>query len=172
MNHAAATIRDAIPETAELRQIAAIMEHYVRNTVVTFAETAPDVQEWEQRCRDLEAHGLPFLVAEDHTGVVGFAYVAPWRPKAAYRHTVEDTIYVAPSAAGRGIGKALLSVLIERAGVAGCRQMVAVVVDTGNPASAELHRRLGFEDVGRLKEVGFKHDQWLDTVLMQRRVGA
>ncbi|MBB5980303.1 N-acetyltransferase family protein [Kribbella solani] len=152
----------------ELSAIAAIMSHYVRNTVVTFIESPPTVSDWAERYWDLAARGLPFLVAEADGDVVGFAYAAPWRPKSAYRHTVENSIYLSPAATGLGIGTALLERLIERSAAAGCRQLIAVIVDAGDPASAKLHRRHGFSDAGRLHAVGFKHGRWLDTMLLQR----
>jgi L-amino acid N-acyltransferase YncA len=104
--------------------------------------------------------------------VVGFAYAAPWRPKSAYRYTVENTVYLAPGVTGRGIGAALLTALIDHAAAAGCHQMIAVIADTGSPASARLHRRLGFTDAGRLHAVGFKLGRWIDTRLMQRDLTA
>jgi L-amino acid N-acyltransferase YncA len=166
------TIRPVVPDSSDLTAVTAIMAHYVEHTVATFNETSPTVEEWAQRCSDLAALGLPFLVAETAGEVVGFAFVAPWRPKSAYRYTVENTVYLAPGATGHGIGAALLAELIDRAATAGCRQIVAVIADTGNPGSAALHRRLGFVDAGRLRSVGFKHGRWIDTVLMQRDLTA
>jgi phosphinothricin acetyltransferase len=157
-----------VPESSDLTAVAAIMAHYVEHTVATFNEVPPTLEEWERRHVDLAARGLPFLVAETTGGVAGFAYVAPWRPQSAYRHTVESTVYLAPDATGHGLGTTLLSELIDRAAAAECRQMLAVIADTGNPASAALHRRLGFADAGRLRAVGIKHGRWIDTLLMQR----
>jgi phosphinothricin acetyltransferase len=162
------SIRPVAPGSSDLVAVTAIMAHYVEHTVATFSESAPTLQEWVGRHSDLTAAGLPFLVAETAGEVVGFAYVAPWRPKSAYRYTVENTVYLAPGAKGRGIGTALLVQLIDQASGAGCRQMIAVIADTGSPASAALHRRLGFVDAGRLHAVGFKHGRWIDTQLMQR----
>lgn len=161
-------IRPVVPGSADLTAVAAIMAHYVEHTVATFTEIPPSAEDWAQRHAELTALGLPFLVAEAGGEVVGFAYVAPWRPKSAYRYTVENTVYLAPGATGRGIGAALLTELIDRAVAAGCRQMIAVIADTGSPASAGLHRRLGFVDAGRLHAVGFKLGRWIDTLLMQR----
>lgn len=163
-------IRPVVPESADLTAVAAIMEHYVARTVATFNETSPTVGEWAQRHSDLTGRGLPFLVAELAGGVVGFAYAAPWRPQSAYRYTVESTVYLAPGATGHGIGTALLKELVNQATAAGCRQMIAVIADTGNPASAALHRRLGFAEAGRLHAVGVKHGRWIDTLLMQREL--
>ncbi|TDB83009.1 N-acetyltransferase family protein [Actinomadura sp. KC216] len=105
--------------------------------------------------------GLPFLVAEDAGEVTGFAYCKPWRSRSAYRHTVEDSV---SGAARRGAGRRLLA----DSAATGMRQMVAVVVETGDPASAALHRSCGFDEVGRLSAVGLKHGRWLDTLLLQR----
>lgn len=164
-------IRPVAPRT-DLAAVTAIMQHYVEHTVATFNEIAPTVGDWAQRCSDLAQRGLPFLVAELAGDVVGFAYVSPWRPQSAYRHTVENTVYLAPGTTGHGIGTALLTALIDQATTAGCRQMVAVIADTGNPASVALHRRLGFTDAGRLHAVGLKHGRWIDTRFMQRDLTA
>jgi len=161
-----------VPGSSDLTAVTAIMAHYVEHTVATFTEVPPSAADWAQRHAELTGLGLPFLVAEAGGEVVGFAYVAPWRPKSAYRYTVEDTVYLAPGVTGRGIGAALLTELFERAVAAGSRQMIAVIADTGSPASARLHRRLGFVDAGRLHAVGFKLGRWIDTQLMQRDLTA
>ncbi|MEV4298877.1 GNAT family N-acetyltransferase [Microbispora rosea] len=95
-------------------------------------------------------------------------YASPWRPKPAYRHTVEDSIYLAPGWTGRGLGSALLGALVDRCTQANLRQVIAVIADTGSDASTALHKRFGFTHVGRLTGVGYKHGRWIDTVLMQR----
>lgn len=159
-------------DAADLISVAGIFAHYVARTVVTFEETAPTVAQWRQRFDDLTARGLPFLVAEVSGDVAGYAYAAPWRPKPAYRFTVEDTVYLAPGRTGRGLGGALLGALLDRCALTGVRNVVAVVADTGDGASTALHRRFGFTDAGRLTAVGFKHGRWVDTVLMQRTLGA
>jgi L-amino acid N-acyltransferase YncA len=100
--------------------------------------------------------------------VVGYAYGGPWKERAAYRHTVENAIYLAPEARGRGVGRLLLDALLAACARAGVRQVIAVIADSGDPASARLHARSGFRMVGRLEQVGFKHGRWVDTVLMQR----
>ncbi|RJL24219.1 GNAT family N-acetyltransferase [Bailinhaonella thermotolerans] len=157
---------------ADLKTVGAIYAHYVREGVATFDEEPPGPEAWEAKHADLAARGLPFLVAEVDGEVAGYAYAAQYRPKPAYRHTVEDTIYLAPERTGRGLGKALLTALIEDATRAGARQMIAVVADTGDPASTLLHLRHGFTEVGRLKAVGRKHGRWVDTVLLQRELAA
>lgn len=147
--------------------IAAIYAHYVEHSVATFDLTAPDAAWWTAKIADLTAAGWPFLVAEDDGGLAGFAYVAPWRVKPAYRQTVEDTIYLTPGRTGRGIGRALMSALLDAARAAGARQVIAVVADGGDESSVRLHGAFGFVESGRLRAVGFKHGRWLDTLLLQ-----
>ena len=161
-------VRTAVPADAE--PVAAIFAHYVATSVATFEEVAPTAADWRQRLGELAARNLPFLVAEaDRDGsVCGFAYASPWRPKAAYRHTVEDTVYLSPGCTGRGIGSALLGSLLAGCAAADARQVIAVIADTGSDASAALHRRFGFTQAGLLSGVGRKHGRWIDTVLMQK----
>jgi L-amino acid N-acyltransferase YncA len=166
-------VRPAAPADAE--PVAAIFAHYVATSVATFEEVAPTAADWRQRLDDLAARNLPFLVAEtaERDGAIcGFAYASPWRPKPAYRHTVEDTVYLSPGHTGRGIGSALLGTLLAGCADAGARQVIAVIADTGSDASAALHRRFGFTHAGRLSGVGRKHGRWIDTVLMQKDLGA
>ena len=157
--------------SADLAAVAGIYAHYVRDTVATFDEIPPSVADWQHKLGELTALGLPFLVAETGDTVLGFAYAAPWRPKPAYRHTVEDTIYLAPEGTGRGLGRALLGSLLQGCADAGVHQVVAVIADSGNGASTGLHRALGFRDVGTLSGVGRKHGRWIDTTLMQLDLG-
>ena len=152
----------------DLPVIAAIYAPYVERTVVTFETEPPDVAAWTGRFDAVAVRGLPFLVAEEGGGVVGYAYAGPWKERAAYRHTVEDAIYLSPGSTGRGVGRVLLDTLLEACTAAGVRQVVAVIADSGDPASARLHTRCGFREVGRLERVGWKHGRWVDTVLMQR----
>lgn len=158
-----AIIRDARAE--DLAAIAAIYADYVEHTTVTLAETAPSLAEWQER---LASPGLPFLVAELRGKVVGMAYCSPWKTKSAYRFTVESTIYLSPSAAGRGLGTTLLTTLIDRCATAGVREVIAVIADNGNAASERLHERCGFAHAGRLTGVGVKHGKTVDTILLQR----
>ena len=153
---------------SDLDAIADIYAHYVTGTVATFDEVPPSLAEWRRRLDDLTERGLPFLVAKIGDVVVGYAYAGPWRPKPAYRHTLEDSVYLAPGWTGRGLGRALLESLLRGCEEAGARQVVAVIADTGSDASAALHSSLGFVHVGRLSGVGHKHGRWVDTVLMQR----
>ncbi len=160
-------VRPATPD--DLPAVAAILEPYVLGTAVTFDEDPPGVPAWEARLDDLHDRGLPFLVAEVDGVVVGYAYAAPWRPKAAYRHTVETTVYLSPAVQRRGVGTRLLSALLDACSLAGVREVVAVVAD--DPAAAgslPLHRRLGFEVAGVLRDVGVKHGRSVSTMLLQR----
>ncbi|XVQ09454.1 N-acetyltransferase family protein [Spirillospora sp. CA-255316] len=159
-------IRPAAP--ADLEAVAEIFAHYVLHTTITFEQTPPTLARWRERLAALDGDGLPFLVADVGGEVAGYAYAAPWRPKPAYRHTVEDSIYLAPARTGRGLGGALLDALLAGCARAGVRQVIAVIADTGTDASAALHGRHGFVHAGRLTGVGYKHGRWIDTVLMQR----
>lgn len=155
---------------ADLDRVADIFAHYVRDTAVTFETVPPAVADWHRRLDDLAGLGLPFLVARTGGEVAGYAYASPWRRKPAYRHTVEDSVYLAADRTGQGLGRALLGALLARCADAGIRQVVAVIADAGadSEASIALHRSFGFAPAGRLTGVGHKHGRWIDTVLMQR----
>ncbi|TDQ84459.1 phosphinothricin acetyltransferase [Dongia mobilis] len=161
---------------ADLPAIQAIYAHHVLTGSASFEELPPDVAEMTRRWQAIQAAGLPYLVAEDQfgagAGIAGYAYAGPYRPRAAYRFTVEDSIYLAPQAQGRGIGRALLARIIDDATALGLRQMIAVIGDSANQASVGLHRALGFDSVGTFRAVGFKFGRWVDSVLMQRALGA
>jgi phosphinothricin acetyltransferase len=122
----------------------------------------------DARRRAVQDQGLPYLVAEEDGEVLGFAYAAPFRPRAAYRYTLEDSVYIAPDAKGRGVGRAVLSAVIAACEKLGVRQLVAVIGDSQNAASLGLHRALGFEQAGIHKSVGFKHGRWVDIVMVQK----
>ena len=160
------TIRSA--NSDDLDAIANIYAHHVRTGVATFELDAPDVPELRRRFDAVKVVGLPFLTAVLDGEVAGYAYCTPWKTRPAYRHTVEDSVYLAPHAVGRGVGGRLLDRLLDDCGRAGIREIIAVIVDTDGEASLALHRSRGFVDAGRLKAVGFKHGRWLDTVLLQR----
>jgi phosphinothricin acetyltransferase len=164
-------VRIRSASAADLDAVADIFAHYVTNSVATFEETPPTVADWEHKLADLRGLALPFLVAAAGAEVVGYAYASPWRPKPAYRYTVEDSVYLAPGWTGKGLGRLLLTALLTRCADAGARQVIAVIADSGESASAALHRGCGFTHAGRLAEVGFKHGRWVDTVLMQRELG-
>jgi L-amino acid N-acyltransferase YncA len=154
-------------ELKDVEQVAAIYAHYVASGVATFDEIAPDVGAWSAKAGTIVARGFPFLVVEVDDEIAGFGYATLWRTRPAYRHTVEDTIYVAPDRLRQGLGGMLLGDIIEGCREAGVEQVIAVIADTDDPASEALHRSAGFVEVGRLKRVGFKHGQWIDTLLMQ-----
>ncbi|MEX3766746.1 N-acetyltransferase family protein, partial [Mycolicibacterium fortuitum] len=125
-------------------------------------------EEWERRLATAQKSELPFLTAALDGEIVGYAYCSPWKQRPAYRHTVENSIYLAAQAAGRGIGTLLLQGLLDGCTAAGIREVIAVVVDTDEAAaSLALHRKHGFVEAGRLRAVGYKHGRWLDTVLLQ-----
>ena len=155
--------------TAEdLRAVAEIYAHYVLTSVATFELEPPDDVEWRRRFEAIVGAGLPFLVTERDGVVAGYAYCAPWKTRPAYAGTVEDSVYVSPSAVGQGCGTELMRELLDACRAAGLREVIAVIADTGDPASVELHRRFGFTDAGRLVRVGVKHGRRVDTLLLQR----
>lgn len=157
-------------EPRDLDAIAEVYAHYVRHSVVTFEQQPPDRTEWARRFTTCEERGWPFLVAVSGTEVLGYAYVAPWRDRPAYRYTVENSVYVRADSGGRGLGRALLTGLLTGCRAAGLQEVIAVIVDSGDPASIALHRHCGFAEAGRLVGVGHKHGRTLDTVLMQHRL--
>lgn len=153
----------------DLPSVREIYNHYVATSTVTFDEvpmTLDGLRSQFQRLREL---GMPFLVAENPSGqILGFAYVFPWRQKAAYRYTVENSIYLRQAATGKGLGKQLLTELITRSRQAGFTEVVAVIADSGADASIAMHKKFGFTEIGHLHKVGFKFERWLGTVLMQK----
>ena len=166
---AAFVIRDA--GAGDVARITAIYAHHVLTGLASFELVPPDAAEMARRRESVLAWRLPYFVAEDASGILGYAYAAPYRTRAGYRHTVEDSIYVAPEAIGRGVGRELLERLIEACTACGCRQMLAVIGDTGNRPSIGLHEACGFVRVGMLPSTGFKFGRWVDSVLMQRGLG-
>jgi L-amino acid N-acyltransferase YncA len=163
------TIRPAA--IADLPAITAIYDHAVRTGTATFELDPPDLVEMTRRYRALTENGSPYLVATLGGGVAGYAYAGSYRPRPAYRFTVEDSIYLAPESQQRGIGTGLLCELIAQSEAHGYRQMIAVIGDSANTGSIALHMRAGFEMVGTHPNVGFKFGRWLDSVLMQRSLG-
>ena len=158
-------LRDAT--SADAPALADIYGHHVLHGLGTFEEIPPSSAEMASRLEGVRARGLPYLVAETDR-VVGFAYANPFRLRAAYRYTAEDSVYVAPGLVGGSIGKALVQEVIDRCAALGLRQLVAVIGDSGNAGSIGLHRSLGFEMSGLLPAVGFKHGRWVDIVMMQK----
>jgi phosphinothricin acetyltransferase len=163
-------IRPATP--ADIKDITAIYAHAVEYGTASFEIEPPGIAEMAKRQKALLDGGFPYLVADADGTVAGYAYAGPYRPRIAYRHTVEDSVYVNPGLTRHGIGRLLLTALIAKAEANGFRQMVAVIGDSRQTASIALHQSLGFSPVGTLMNIGFKHGRWLDTVLMQRPLGA
>jgi L-amino acid N-acyltransferase YncA len=159
-------IRPATP--SDLDAIGEIYAHHVLTGVATFEIVPPERTEWQLRLNGIVELGLPFVCGEIDGVVVGYAYCAPWKSRPAYARTVEDSVYVAADARGRGVGGRLLDAVLAGCADAGMREVIAVIVDDGGAASLALHRHRGFVDAGRLTSVGFKHGRWLDTVLLQR----
>ena len=159
-------IRPATPADAPV--VGDIYGHHVLHGLGTFEEIPPSNEEIAGRIAAVQDRGLPYLVAEDEARVIGFAYAAPFRPRAAYRYTVEDSVYIAPDAIGKGVGKALVSRVIAECEALGLRQMVAVIGDSENAGSIGLHRSLGFEHAGVGRAFGYKLGRWVDIVWMQR----
>lgn len=160
-------IRDATP--ADLLAVTEIYNYYITNSVVTFDLETMTIKDWETKFHWIQGLALPFVVAQSESGqILGFAYVAPWRQKAAYRRTVEDSIYLRPAAIGKKIGTRLLEALIEKSKAAGVKEIVAVISDKGAESSIKLHETFGFKHQGHLGKVGFKFGRWLGTVLMQK----
>ncbi len=161
-----AVVRATSPD--DLDAISSIYAHHVETGVATFELIPPHREEWERRLAMARERELPFLTAVLDDEIVGYAYCAPWKLRPAYRHTVENSIYLTPQCAGRGIGTALLQGLLDGCAAAGIREVIAVVADTDEAAaSLALHRKHGFAEAGRLRAVGHKHGRWLDTVLLQ-----
>lgn len=163
------TIRPA--SEADIPAIAAIYDEAVATGTATFENDPPGPEEMGRRFLSLRTGGFPYLVAERPGMVSGYAYAGPYHQRAAYRSTLEDSIYVAREARGSGVGRALLVDLIAACERIDARLMVAIIADSGSAASVALHASLGFSRVGSLTGVGYKHDRWLDTTLMQRPLG-
>lgn len=158
---------------ADMAAIQAIYAHHVLTGLGSFEEVPPGLAEMAARRQAVVGRGLPYLTAENGAGgaVLGYAYAAPFRDRPAYRYSLEDSVYVAPAAVGRGVGTALLTALVARCGELGYRQMIAVIGDSANAASIGLHAKLGFEMAGRLTGAGFKFGRWVDSVYMRRPLG-
>lgn len=162
-------VRDASQD--DMPAVQRIYAHYVLGALATFEETPPTLDEMIARRRKSVDGGLPYLVAEENGETLGFAYAAPYHARAAYRFAIEDSVYVAHGLARRGVGAALLGELIARCERGPWRQMLAVVGDSANAGSIGLHQRFGFEPVGVMRAVGFKFGRWIDTPILQRRLG-
>lgn len=155
----------------DMPAVTAIYAHHVRHGTGTFELDPPSTADMLARRAEVLSRGLPWLVAEDGGQVVGYAYCNWFRPRPAYRYAAEDSIYLAPQAAGRGLGRGLLAELLAGAERAGMRKMIAVIGDSANAGSIGLHRACGFAHTGTLSATGWKFSRWLDTVLMERPLG-
>ncbi len=156
---------------SDVSTITAIYAHHVLHGTGTFEITPPSETEMAGRRADVLSKGLPYLVLEDASGVIGFAYCNWFKPRPAYRFSAEDSIYLAPAAAGRGLGRLLLQELMAQAERAGVRKLIAVIGDSANQGSIGVHRSCGFQPVGVLSACGWKFERWLDVVLMERFIG-
>jgi phosphinothricin acetyltransferase len=170
MNNLAATLRPATPD--DVPAIGLIYADHVRRGTGTFEIDPPDDAEIARRMQAIAERGLPWFVAERESEIVGYAYAGPFRARPAYDWLVEDSIYLRSDRLRLGIGSLLLQALIDRCTERGYRQMLALIGDSANAASIRLHQRAGFQPVGVMASVGWKHDRWLDVVVMQRMLGA
>jgi L-amino acid N-acyltransferase YncA len=166
-----AAVRLRAATAGDMPAITALYADHVRAGTASFEIEPPDEREMTCRWNDVVALGLPYLVASRAGQTVGYAYAGPYRPRPAYRFTVEDSIYVRADCAGQGFGRALLDALIAACELAGARQMIAVIGDSSNAPSIRLHAAAGFTHAGLLSTVGWKFERWLDVVLMQRALG-
>jgi len=158
-------------EERDVAAIAEIYRHHVLTSPATFELDPPDAAEMARRRRGVVDGGYPYFVAEQGGRIIGYAYASAYRPRPAYRHTVENSVYIRPGCERRGIGRVLLEALIEACEARGFRQVVAVIGDSANEASIGLHVHLGFRMAGTLQAAGFKFGRWIDIVLMQRELG-
>jgi phosphinothricin acetyltransferase len=162
----AALVREALDR--DLPAVQGIYAAHVLEGLASFEEEPPSVADLAQRRLQVLERGLPYLVAEQDGEVLGYSYATLYRPRSAYRYSLEDSVYVRRGCEGRGVGRALLAELIARCEAGPWRQMIAVIGDSGNAGSIGLHRSLGFVEAGLLRAVGFKFGRWVDSVLMQR----
>ena len=169
MMRTAVDVRDA--REGDMRFVQEIYGHHVRHGLASFEEDAPSVSEMIRRREAVLTLGLPYLVAELDGRIVGYSYASLYRPRPAYRHTIEDSVYIRDGFAGNGIGRELLAELIKRCESGPWRQMLAVIGDSANAGSIGLHGSQGFRQIGKLDAVGFKFGRWVDSILMQRPLG-
>lgn len=163
-------LRSAID--TDLPAVQAIYAHWVTLGTGSFELEAPTLEEMSQRRADVLSRGLPYLVAEIDGQVAGYAYANWFRPRPAYRFSVENSVYVDPGRHRSGTARLLMTELMTRCEIAGARQMIAVIGDSANVGSVGLHLALGFRHIGTLQSTGWKFNRWLNTLLMQRSLGA
>ncbi len=162
-------MRPAAPE--DMPAIHEIYAHHVLHGLASFEEVPPALEEMRRRFDDVVSRGLPYLAADFGGVLVGYGYCAPYRSRSAYRYSLEDSVYVRHGSEGRGVGSALLGALIAGCEELGHRSLIAVIGDSANAASINLHASFGFVRVGTLRSAGFKFGRWVDSVLMQRPLG-
>jgi phosphinothricin acetyltransferase len=160
-------IREA--KICDIKQIRDIFSYYVENTVTCLEEIVPSEDDLMENFSTIVGKNLPFYVALEDKKIVGYCYISPYRKRASYRYTVEDSIYIHPNYHKKGIARALLDKAITKCSATGYKQMVAVVVSESSD-SIRFHKSMGFEEVGRLNKVGFKKGQWLDTIFLQKEL--
>jgi phosphinothricin acetyltransferase len=163
------SVRDC--HEADMPAVTSIYAHHVLHGTASFETEPPSTEEMCRRRADVLAKGLPYLVADRQGDIVGYSYAGTYRPRAAYRDTVENSVYLRADSAGWGIGRSLLQALLRECEARDLRQVIAVIGDSANIASISLHERCGFRRVGVLYDVGWKHGRWLDSVLMQHSLG-
>jgi L-amino acid N-acyltransferase YncA len=163
-------LRPATPD--DIGEIQAIYAHHVLHGLASFEEESPSAGELLRRYEEVTRRGLPYLVADLAGVIAGYGYCTLYRLRSAYRYTLEDSVYVRAGCEGRGVGRVLLAELVRRCEVGGYRQLVAVIGDSANAASIGLHASQGFLHVGTLRSAGFKFGRWVDSVIMQRPLGA
>jgi phosphinothricin acetyltransferase len=156
----------------DIAAIQAIYAHHVLHGLASFETEPPSLAEMLRRFEAVRDGGYPYLVVEDAGRIAGYAYGSAYRTRPAYRHTVEDSIYLAPDALGRGFGRALLARLVDDCAARGYRQMLAIIGDSANAASIAVHRACGFTEKAVLDAVGYKFGRWVDSVVMQRALGS
>jgi phosphinothricin acetyltransferase len=156
---------------SDMTEVQTIYAHHVIHGLSSFETEAPTLEEMQQRRRTVLSKGLPYLVARQRGKVLGYCYLSPYRPRYAYRFTVEGSVYIAVGQQGKGLGKRLMTEAIARAEQGGWRQMMAVIGNSENIASLRLHQSLGFNMIGQLTGVGYKHGRWVNTLMMQRTLG-
>lgn len=155
----------------DLPAVHAIYAHHVLKGLASFEEAPPSLDEIRRRHADVLGHGLPWLVADFSGQVAGYGYCSLYRSRSAYRHTLEDSVYVRQDMLGKGVGSALLAALLERCEALGYRQVIAVIGDSANAPSIQLHASHGFLRAGTLRSTGYKFGRWVDSVIMQRPLG-
>ena len=155
----------------DLPAIQSIYAHHVMHGLASFEEVPPALEEMRRRFEDLTRQGFPYLVAEERGEILGYGYCSLYRTRSAYRHTLEDSIYVKQGQQGKGVGKAVLGELIARCTALQYHQMIAVIGDSANAGSIKLHASLGFVRAGLLRSTGYKFGRWVDTVYMQLPIG-